>query len=321
MASADEFRRYLAESGQQSKLDQIQSIPGGFEQALAEYNRGESSSSTPGYSASPATADFRTMAQDIIGLQQKANQPAIQALQATIPTTEQSFAQKSTQLTGEIDPLKQRYQSLLDEITRRETAETSAATRAGSREFAGRGLLPSGGGFEQYLGERVSPISQFYTGQTRETGLAREDTLRSIANAIANVPIEKQQSLDAIANAIAQLQSGAASSGIGNALTLYQAQQSNVAQEALRKLQERELALKENAPFTLSEGTTIYDPKTGKAIYTAPKTYKPEEGTSGMTAQDFLNLFSGGAKAPSSFVPDPSSSKSSSYKKEVNYYG
>ena len=40
MASASDFRRFLAESGRQSTLDAIQREPGGFEKALAKFNAG-----------------------------------------------------------------------------------------------------------------------------------------------------------------------------------------------------------------------------------------------------------------------------------------
>ena len=70
MASASEFRRYLAESGQQSRLDAIQREPGGFEKALAEYNRGGGQFAQPSVQAFDFGASQRA-AEELLRKQQE----------------------------------------------------------------------------------------------------------------------------------------------------------------------------------------------------------------------------------------------------------
>src|SRR3990167_9463241 len=69
-----------------------------------------------------------------------ANQPAIQSLQASIPETSARFGAERTRLGGEKQALPQRYNSIMDEIKRREGIDVSAQERVTSREF-GRRLI------------------------------------------------------------------------------------------------------------------------------------------------------------------------------------
>ncbi|MBI2005565.1 MAG: hypothetical protein HYS80_02265, partial [Candidatus Aenigmarchaeota archaeon] len=119
--------------------------------------------------ASPATPDLAALAREQLRLRQEANAPAVASLEAGIPETSARFATERTRLTGEREPLKQRYQNLLDEITRREKVDVGAQERVTSREFGRRGIPLSSGLFDTTLQEAVSPLRQFYTGQTKET--------------------------------------------------------------------------------------------------------------------------------------------------------
>lgn len=195
--------------------------------------------SVGGSSGGGNTSSAISTAEEIMKLQQRANQPAVQALQSSIPTTEATFAQRQQQLEGEKAPLQQRYKNLLDEITRRQGVEESRAGIAQSRELGRRGISSESGYYDQSINETLSPISQFYTGQFKETGLAGEDALRQLQNQISGIPLEKQASLDAINQAIAQLQSGAASTGIGQGLSLFQSNQQAQQQAAQLALQQQ----------------------------------------------------------------------------------
>src|SRR3990167_10258162 len=73
----------------------------------------------------------------------ESNQPAISSLQASIPETEQKFAAEQTRLGGEKEPLKQRYQSIIDELTRREGVDITATQRRTGQEFGYRGIPAS----------------------------------------------------------------------------------------------------------------------------------------------------------------------------------
>lgn len=186
-----------------------------------------------GFSGGGGT-DFTNIAAETLRLQRKANIPAVESLRASIPETQERFAERGRTLEAEREPLKQRYQAILDDLTSRETKETSATQRATTREFAGRGLLPTGGGFEQFLGERLQPAQQFFTGQRTTAGIESEAAQRELANLIAGVPLERQQSEREITQAIADLQAGGASQSIQTALSILQ---SNRAQQQFAQTQ------------------------------------------------------------------------------------
>ena len=80
-----------------------------------------------------------------------------------------------------------------------------------------------------------------------------------------------------IDQAIATLQSGAGQDAVSSALNLLSQAQQQSQFESAQTLA-RDQAAKKSDLLTVGEGQTIYDPNTGKALYTAPKTYKPEEG-------------------------------------------
>lgn len=69
--------------------------------------------------------------------------------------------------------------------------------------------------------------------------------------------------------------------------------------ELLKMQKQADLTLqnsKDNGLLTLSEGQTLYDPKTGKSVYTVPKTYKPEDnGYNGNPYIDNNPYFTGGS--------------------------
>ena len=234
------------------------------------------------------TGDITSLAREMIKLQQEANAPAVSSLQASIPETSARFATERTRLSGEKEPLKQRYKTIIDEITRREKVDVGAQERVTSREFGRRGIPLSSGLFDTTLQEAVSPLRQFYTGQTKEAGLGQEEGLRGIEDLIASLIGKETEATRGIQNAIAQIQAGGSGQGIQNALSLYQAQKQAEQQQAQFTLQqalaERELGLKErlaNKPetkesyATLGEGSTLFNLLTGQPMYTAPKTYKP----------------------------------------------
>ncbi|MBI2005627.1 MAG: hypothetical protein HYS80_02590, partial [Candidatus Aenigmarchaeota archaeon] len=136
-----------------------------------ELLRQQETSQPFGNYATSATPDLAALARQQLQLRQEANAPAVASLEAGIPETSARFATERTRLAGEKEPLKQRYQSILDEITRREKVDVGAQERVTSREFGRRGIPLSSGLFDTTLQEAVSPLSQFYTGQAKEAGL------------------------------------------------------------------------------------------------------------------------------------------------------
>ena len=216
---------------------------------------------------------------------QQANIPLVESLRATIPTTQAGFAQKETALTGQREPLKQRYQSILDELTRRESRETEAESTRLSREYGQRGIPLSSGVFGQNLTQALRPTREFYAGQIKETGLGQAESERQLESLITGLPIERETATNQINQAIAQLQAGGASESITNALQLYQQQQQasqNAAQLALQQqIAGSEAQYKQAQIAALNKPTTsefkfadvlgggyLYNPQTGEVART-----------------------------------------------------
>lgn len=249
---------------------------------------------TAGGTTGTSPTDLVDIARQLQGLREEANRPAVSSLEASIPETQTRYAAEQTRLAGEKQPLKNRYQGILDEIIRRENVDVSAQQQVTSREFGKRGIPLSSGLFDVELQKGVSPVRQFYTGQTTQTGLEREAGVRKIDELIANVTGQGVESVRAIRNAIAQLQSGAGQEAISGALSLYNTQQQSAAQtrqaELDRALQTRELeeykipSLQGTEDITkqytsLSPGSTLFNLLTGQPIYKAP--FKPIAGGDG----------------------------------------
>lgn len=177
--------------------------------------------------------------------------PSQQAVQPAIQTLESGKA-----------PLKERYSKLLDSIKGRRETQLQQTDINTARELGRRGITTDSTFAGQYGQQQRLPVEQQFGQLEAETGLAAEQSQQSILNAIA------------------QLQAGAGQSEVQRQLTLQQLAQQTQESDLNRQLQ-RDLAptAKEESPFTtLSEGQTLYNLLTGKAQYTAPKTYKPETG-------------------------------------------
>ena len=214
------------------------------------------------------SSDPLATAKQLLGFQREANVPAIASLQAQTGEIGTRFAGERTQLEAEKEPLKARYDRLLKDITSR----TELAT---SREFGRRNIPLSSGLFETTLAEKIAP-------ETERIGLEKETGLRSLTNLIAGLTGQETEQKRLVQNAISQLQAGNPADAITSALSLLQMQQQREQQGAQRALTERisqaELAAKtptqKEQYVTLGEGSTLYDILSGKALYTAPKTYK-----------------------------------------------
>ena len=203
------------------------------------YGPGGSSSSTPSTSgvSTPATIDYEALARRNMELQQQAVAPAIASYQAQIPETQARYATEQTRLQGEKEPLTQRYQNLLAEVTGRQQVEEQRTGIATAQELGRRGISAESGLYSQEVNKALSPISQFYTGQAKEIGLSGESAQRNLQNLISGIPQQETESVRAIQNAIAGLQAGAGQTGIASALQQYQMQQQAGQQTASQQLQ------------------------------------------------------------------------------------
>ena len=172
-------------------------------------------------------------------------------------------------MTGERQPLIDRYKATLEEIKGRYTRETS-------REFAKRGVPVSSGIVEQTTGERIVPVE-------REFRLGEEADLRDIQNQISNLTQQRVEAERAVRNQIAQLQAGGANQAVTDAATLYAQQQDRAFQSRLDDLNKQLLQaqiIKEQqatSPYlTIGPGETLYDINKRLALYQGP--YKPTTG-------------------------------------------
>ena len=175
----------------------------------------------------------------------EANQPQISSLQASIPETQARFGAERTRLTGEKEPLKQRYQSIIDELTRQETVKTSEESGRLSREFGRRGVPLASGVFEQDLAKTLTPYQQYYTGQRTQAGLERETGLRGIEQLISGLSGQETDITRQIQNSIALLQSGNPLESIQGALSLIQLQQQGAQNQSQNALAQQQLTLAE----------------------------------------------------------------------------
>ena len=220
-----------------------------------------------------------------IALARQANQPAIQAQEASKPIIEQAYGQRETSLKGRIPALKDRYENILDDLTNRETKETTETKTALGREFGKRGVPLSSGVYDQTTLEKTQPISQFYGVQRKDTGLSQESDIKTIEDLIASLPIEKAGELNKVQQMIASLESGAANTGMQNAFTSLNMQQNQnqfdaQLEQALKiaQMQNQPQAQREDRYATLGEGQTLFDLINGSPVYTNQKTYKPTAG-------------------------------------------
>lgn len=176
-------------------------------------------------------------------LQQQAIQPAIQSLQSSIPNIQQNYQTQIGQKQSSIQPLTDRYKSLIDQIKGQGQTATNAQTVVTSGELGKRGIEGSSTLAGQTIQNAVLPIEQQTQSLTQQTGLSQEADIKAIQDAIAN--LNNQQNLD-IGNVntnIANLQSGAGQTAITQALAQAQAAQTAQTQSEAFNYQKQQDAI------------------------------------------------------------------------------
>ena len=245
---------------------------------------------SPTYEQQAAPIDPIAQAQKLRQFNIESNQPQISSLQAQIPETEQKYAAESARLTGEKEPLKQRYQNIIDQLTGREKQDIGLAQQRTGREFGYRGIPASSSLYLDELMRAEQPIRQAYGGQIKDVGFERETGLRGIDQLIANLAGQSTEAKRTIQNAIGQLSSGSPGEAIQGAMQILQMQQQqqqyqtqNELARQQQSLSERELTeykipsltKTEESPYiTLGEGQSLFNLKTLQNVFKNPKTYK-----------------------------------------------
>lgn len=240
------------------------------------------SSSSPS-SASSSFSSPQSAIAESIKMMQEANKPAIESLKASIPEIGSKYAQTKSSLESQSKSLEDRYASLISSIKGQGEQDVNKQTLITSNEMGKRGLTGDSTLTQQEIQNATSPVRQKYASLEKDTGLAREDAIKGLQDAIAALVPQQTADERAIQNAIAQLQSGAASSGVSTGLNLYSqnlAQQNADRAFAEQKRQAdvdaaiRQLQASAPSAMSLGEGNSLVDPTTGRIIVTAPKTYK-----------------------------------------------
>lgn len=141
-------------------------------------------SSVPAATTTPSGMDVVQAAQNLRNFNIQANQPAIGSLQSSIA------------------PLEQRYADLISSIKGAGSVAVNTQTQATTGNLGARGLLPSSPEGQQELATSLLAPTQATAGALAQTG------------------ISQQSDINAINNAIAQLQTGNPDAALTNALGL-----------------------------------------------------------------------------------------------------
>lgn len=242
---------------------------------------GNSSSSS---SKSSSNGDMQSTINNAIKMYQDANKPAISQLQSTIGQTQQSFDARASQLEAEKKPLQERYTALISQIKGNQQVAENRQTVASRNELGKRGIPLTSGVAEQEVVNSVNPVTQQYTGLIQDTGFQQEKDLRGIANDITNLGLSKTETINAIQNAIAQLQSGAATSGITQGTNIYQSSQAQNNLEQQRALAER-----------MYQETTLPESRANVANINSTISNRGATNSDAENLQMLLNKWSGGS--------------------------
>ena len=171
------------------------------------------------------SSDVLANAEAMLGFNRRANEPVVASLQQGIGEIGQTGAAVRERLEAGIQPMRDRYQQVLDSMVGNVGKETS-------NEFGRRGIPQSSGLFEQTMTNKVNPL-------IRDIGLASEEGTRAIMDRILqSSELETEQKRNVL-NLIAELQAGNPSSAMSSAI-----QSAQLAQNEQLKMAEL------NAPTT-----------------------------------------------------------------------
>jgi hypothetical protein len=273
-----------------NRFDAPDQLGVGFDSPLTKGQQFSYTTDDPTYQGGSMFQSLNRVFGQAMSPEQAAVQPAIKSLQESAPEISQKFATEKQRLEGEKDPLKNRYDALIGELKGKQTATENSAVKRTAGEFGKRGIPLTSSLYGNEEAAVLDPIRSQYGGLQKDAYLGMEDSMRNITNLISGLVPQEVEAQRGITNAIAQLQSGAGKDAIANAFQQLQFQegqrqfnqQQSLAQNRLdfEKTQTKadEQSLRDQF-MTLPEGNTLFNLLTGKAQYTAPKTYKPDSSS------------------------------------------
>lgn len=147
--------------------------------------------------------------------------PAISSLQQQQTETTQKYSQERQRLQAQQPSLEARYNNLLDSIKSNQTTAENRVITDTNNELGKRGITGDSTLAGQTITNAVNPVTAQYTTMAKDTGLAKEDAIKALQDQISGLSSNEISDQRAIANAIAQLQGNAGSSGISTGLNLY----------------------------------------------------------------------------------------------------
>jgi len=223
--------------------------------------------------SSGSGASWEDTVKKAIDMQKAANAPAIASYQAQIPEIQSAYAAQTANITAKQQTLKDRYDNLLKSIGAQKTQDINKQTLVTSNELGKRGLLPSSTLAQQEVLNATQPIGERYAGL--ETTAALDQTtgqqeLQSLLNQLTSGETSDKR---AILNAIAQLESGAGSTGISTGTNVWQNLQAQKAEadriaseQAWREKVYNETTLPESQAKIASSTTPAIDGNISKLL-------------------------------------------------------
>lgn len=255
---------------------------------------------------------YMSAIQQAIDLQNKAIQPAVQSYQASIPEVQAKYTQANQQLESSKQPLKERYDNLLGQIKGNQTTAVNSQTRITNNELGKRGILGDSTLAQQEIQNSVSPIDLQYSGMAKDATLNQDSALRDINNSQANLTTQQTSDLRAIQQAIASLQSGAASNGASLGQSIY----ANELQNNLARQQESRLASAQSFEQDLASRNADIEYQLKQKELSRPYAGGGSGGSSSSIG-DLLSMLQGGGQEQSQMSSTPNGWK---FVPEINKY-
>lgn len=234
----------------------------------------------------------------------QANQPSVDALNASIPHIEQNTQSQIANVQSNVDPLKAKYDTLLQSIKGDQASAVSAAKLSLNRDYIQRGNSVNDSSFDQALAQQVNPLNFKYDNLATQNQQASDQGVRDLLSQIGQISGAGISEEDKVRQSIADLISGGNRDSITQGLQSFQNQQANtlaqqnynlsvqdqarqqsIADQA-KQLQAYQIANPQLQAIDRGGAVSLYNPTTGKVVqtlqnilnggnttYTDPKTY------------------------------------------------
>lgn len=207
-------------------------------------NRGSTQSSTTSTSAPlGGGSSWEDTVKKAIEMQQTANAPVVASLNAQIPEIKSQYAAQTANVTAQQKTLNDRYDALLKSLDTTQTKETNAQTVTTANELGKRGLLPSSTLAQQEIINATTPITDKYTGLRTTAALDQTEGQTALMGLLNQLTSGETSDIRGVLGAIAQLQSGASTSGMQLGTNIWGQNQATQAAQAAQTYKEKQDAI------------------------------------------------------------------------------